>query len=102
MTEAESLYLKIGLSIAGSEKSQLFGKPCFKINKKAFICFFQESMVFKLTNDVHKEAINLEHAFLFDPSGKGRPMKQWVQVSYKDKDSWSMLANEAANYVSNS
>lgn len=54
----------------------MFGKPCFKVNKKAFICFFQNEMVFKLFGEVHKDALSLDGSQLFDPSGKNRPMKE--------------------------
>jgi len=49
MAKEETLYLTIGQKIKNAEQSQMFGKPCFKINSKAFICFFQNCMVFKLT-----------------------------------------------------
>ena len=48
----------------------MFGKPCFKINGKAFICFFQNEMVFKLTGENHSEALSFDGTQLFDPSGK--------------------------------
>ncbi|HYG52293.1 MAG TPA: hypothetical protein VD905_15390 [Flavobacteriales bacterium] len=55
MSKRESLYLSIGKKIKGAEESQLFGKPCFKVNGKAFICFFEDEMVFKLNGTQHKE-----------------------------------------------
>lgn len=99
MTTEESLYLTIGQSLNDTVQSQMFGKPCFKTGGKAFICFFQNEMVFKLTGDIHKQAFNLEGSKLFDPSGKGRPMKEWVQVSYKHKEHWQEFAEAALKYV---
>lgn len=99
MTEQEQLYLSIGKKLKEAEQSQMFGKPCFKINGKAFICFFQNEMVFKLTGDIHKEALTLKGSQLFDPSGKKRPMKEWVQVSGEHSDKWTKFAKEAMNYV---
>ena len=89
MTKEEIHYTSIGQKIKDAEQSQMFGKPCFKINGKAFICFFQNQMVFKLTGDTHSEALSLDGSQLFDPSGKKRPMKEWVQVNfyYKDQNS---------------
>lgn len=75
MTEQEILYLEIGQKMKSAEQSQMFGKPCFKTEGKAFICFFQNEMVFKLTGKVHEEALGLSGSQLFDPSGKGRAMK---------------------------
>ncbi len=39
MSKEEILYVSIGQKMKSAEQSQLFGKPCFKINGKAFICF---------------------------------------------------------------
>lgn len=100
MSEKENdHYLKIGRQLPGSEESQMFGKPCFKINKKAFVAFFQDAMVFKLRGDSHTKALNLKGAKLFDPSGKKRPMKEWVQVPFNHKKHWKIFAKEAMNYV---
>lgn len=100
MTEAEQLYTGIGQSLKEAEQSQMFGKPCFKVNKKAFVAFFKECMVFKLTGDEHAKALNLEGAELFDPSGKKRPMKEWVQVPFQHAKKWKELAKSAHAYVS--
>ena len=95
----QEFYIQTGNQIEGSIESQMFGKPCFKINKKAFVCYFQESMVFKLEGGEHSKALNLEGAKLFDPSGKGRPMKAWVQVPFSHKETWSSFAKAAAEFV---
>jgi hypothetical protein len=100
MTVEEILYFSIGQGLKDAVQSQMFGKPCFKINGKAFISFFQDEMVFKLTGDVHKEALSLEGAHLFDPSGKGRAMKEWVQIPINHKDKWPVYAEAAMKYVS--
>jgi hypothetical protein len=99
MTPEASLYLNIGQGLSETIESQLFGKPCFKTGGKAFICLFQNDMVFKLTGDAHKQAISLNGSRLFDPSEKGRPMKEWVQVSYHHKDKWPEFAEAALKYV---
>lgn len=99
MSEAEKTYHSIAEKIPDAVKSQMFGKPCYKVNGKAFCCFFQEEMVFKLTGDVHHEALSFDGSQLFDPSGKKRPMKEWVQVSFDYQDSWEKFAQAAADYV---
>ncbi|MEE9453477.1 MAG: hypothetical protein V3V13_03710 [Paracoccaceae bacterium] len=74
----------------------LFGKPCAKFEGKAFVAFFQDCMVFKMTADRCQELIRLKpDSKLFDPSGKGRPMKEWVQVPSKYDADWRDLASEA-------
>lgn len=96
---AQETYEQVGQSVAGAVSSQMFGKPCFKIEGKAFASFFQEAMVFKLTGSARESAQQLEGAVLFDPSGKGRPMKEWIQVPFTHKDRWPELAAMAAQYV---
>ncbi|MBX7204394.1 MAG: hypothetical protein K1X81_03115 [Bacteroidia bacterium] len=99
MTKQETLFTEIGQKIKGAEQGQLFGKPCFKINGKAFICFFQNCMVFKLTDTQHREALSLDGSGLFDPSGKNRPMKEWVQVQFDQSKKWEKFALAAFEYV---
>lgn len=100
MTKEEEFYISIGQKIKNAEQSQMFGKPCFKIGGKAFVCFFQNEMVFKLTGETHSDVLSLDGSQLFDPSGKKRPMKEWVQVSFDYSDNWKEYAIFAMEYVS--
>ena len=99
MTPAEKFYTETGQSLKGAEQSQMFGKPCFKVNGKAFCSLFDDEMVFKLKGEPHEEALGLKGARQFDPSGKKRPMKEWVQVPYTSKAKWPELAKAAMKYV---
>lgn len=101
MTEEEEKFHKVASAIPNAEKGQLFGKPCYKISKKAFCCFFNNEMVFRLSGELHDEALNHEGAVLFDPSKQQRPMKEWVQVPYRYKEQWANFAKEAAEYAHN-
>jgi hypothetical protein len=100
MENERTFYEQTGRQLPDTAVSQMFGKPCFKINGKAFICFFQDCMVFKLTDEAHREALTLTGSVLFDPSGKGRAMKEWVQVTFEHKSKWKKLAKAAYDYVS--
>jgi hypothetical protein len=106
MKKEEQLYESIGDSFVGKhsgiEKSQMFGKPCLKTDGKAFASFFQDQMVFKLGGDQHAKAIKMKGAVLFDPSGKGRAMKEWVQVPFAHQKEWQVLTEQALKYVSSS
>jgi hypothetical protein len=102
VSKQEDLYLEIGTGLKGAEQSQMFGKPCFKINGKAFVCFFQDAMVFKLTGEAHAKAIALKGSRLFDPSGSKRPMKEWVQVNFENHKAWMAFATDAIKYVKES
>jgi hypothetical protein len=99
MRAEEIAYLAIGRELEGAEESQMFGKPCFKINGKAFMSLFDNQLVFKLSGDAHAEALSLDGSELFDPSGKNRPMKEWVQVPFHYVDKWPEFAESALNYV---
>ncbi|WP_276132555.1 hypothetical protein [Polluticoccus soli] len=99
MDKEQKLYTEIGNSLKDAVESQMFGKPCFKINNKAFICFFQNCLVCKLTGDEHAAAMKLKGAVLFDPSGKGRAMKEWMQIPYDHKAKWKGFAQAALEYV---
>ncbi len=99
MTSEETLFFATGRALKKAEESQMFGKPCFKVNGKAFTCFFGKDMVFKLAGDTHTAALALKGSKLFDPSGKGRPMKEWVQVPFTHHQYWEKFAGEALRYV---
>lgn len=99
MTQPDRAYIEAAESISGATQSQMFGKPCFKVGGKAFVAYFQDAMVFKLTGDKHANALALEGAQLFDPSGKGRAMREWVQVPLAHKTLWPAFATAAAQYV---
>jgi len=100
--EEEQLFVTIGERTSGAVKGNLFGKDCFKVEGKAFVCFFQQCMVFKLQGETKNEALSLDGSSLFDPSGKGRPMKEWIKVPYTYHQHWEKFAQEAFNYVSSS
>lgn len=99
MTPEEEQYHKSCNKIIGVESSKMFGSPCYKIHKKAFCCFYGNQMVFKLTGEAHSEALSLDGAERFDPSKKGRPMKEWVQLPYDYHELWPAFAKAAAKYV---
>lgn len=100
MTKEEKYFHEVAAKIEGAETGKLFGKLCYKTGKKAFCCFFQNEMVFKLNGEIHEDALSLDGANLFDPSGKNRPMKEWVQVPYHYQDLWEIFAKAAFKYVS--
>ena len=80
--------------------SKMFGMPCLKnSNGKAFAGYYQGAMTFKLGAPRHAEALALSGARLFDPSGMGRPMKEWVEVPSEHASRWLELAREAMRYV---
>lgn len=83
MADAETRYETLAETLAAQPnvtRAKMFGMPVVKVNGNAFMGYFKESMTFKLTGKSHASALKLAGARLFDPSGMGRPMKEWVQV----------------------
>ncbi|BBB69922.1 hypothetical protein UNDYM_5669 [Undibacterium sp. YM2] len=102
MSDAQAEYDKLTkklTAIASAEPGQMFGKACLKINGKAFVALHKETVVFKLTGDEHAKAIALADAVLWDPSGKGRPMKEWVALTATHGKKFPTLAQAALEYV---
>src|SRR4028119_189286 len=99
MNTEEKKYQEIGSSLPNATSGQLFGKPCYKGGGKAFFCFFQNSAVFKLPPDLREEALRQSGALLFDPSGKGRPMREWVQMPFEHAADWERFAKAALAHV---
>ena len=80
--------------------SNMFGKPCLKINGKAFCAFFKDQMVFKIgTEQIFKAIEKYQGAVNWDPSGNNRPMKDWLQVPFEYHEDWRVLAKKALEYV---
>ena len=79
-----------------------FGRPCIKGDGKVFVVLFGRDLAFKLAGDAHAEALEIEGAHLFDPRGKGHPMKEWVQIPAAQSTSWNRFARLAYQCVAGS
>ena len=100
MSSEQSYFEAIIENIPNATLSALFGKPCGKINKKAFVAFYQNEMVFKLGRvEVEDRLKQYEGAQKWDPSGKKKPMKDWIQVPGEYQEDWSALAQKAMEYL---
>jgi len=78
---------------------QMFGKKCIKVNNKAAVSLFKEYIVFKLPKEEVAQTLALSNSKLWDPSGKGRDMKEWVQLTIEHKSRFKELSIKAADYV---
>jgi hypothetical protein len=81
-----------------AERSQMMGMPCVKRNGKLVLGQVrdEDAVVFKLEDTGEREAaLALEGAHLFDPSGKGRPFREWVVVPPAHAAVWLRLAEVA-------
>lgn len=85
---------------AGVEAGQMFGKPCLKVKGKAFVAQHRGAVVFKLTAPQHAQAMAIEGAVLWDPSGKNHPMKEWVAIPATECKTYRAFAEAALDYAS--
>ncbi len=102
MSEAEDTYGLIAARLSlmpGVVQGHMFGMPSVMVNGKAFAGLHQDSMVFKLSGAPHTQALGVEGASLFDPQGRGRPMKEWVCIPLAQSSNWENFADEAFRYV---
>jgi len=101
-TDARTQYDAITSELAALSPTvagKMFGMPCLKSNGKTFAGFHEGAMVFKLAVPRHTEALALAGSRLFDPSGRGHPMREWVEVSAEHASQWFELARAALAYV---
>jgi hypothetical protein len=89
----------LAVSYDGVTTGQIFGKACIKTHGKALAAFFQGEIALKLAGEDHRAALALDGARLWDPSGKHRPMKEWVQIPFACAHAWPNLVARARNYV---
>ena len=76
----------------------MMGMPSLKRGKKMFGGLRGDELVVKLGRERVDELIAAGRAREFDPSGAGRPMKDWALVS-EPTDDWLALADEARAFV---
>lgn len=100
---SDQAYTNIGQQFSDQYETtmgQMFGKSCLKTGKKAFAAFHNGQMIFKIgqqeisfLKDKYSGSVN------WDPSGKKRPMKDWLQVPSEFSGDWNQLAKQALDYV---
>ena len=99
----EQIYTEIGQQFTdqyGTIAGQMFGKPCLKTEKKAFAAFFKGEMVFKIgAQEVNLLKEKYPGSINWDPSGKKRAMKDWLQIPSEFSEDWIELAKQALEYV---
>ena len=76
----------------------MMGKPSLKRGSKMFGGYRDGELLVKLGRERVDELVAAGRARPFDPSGAGRPMKDWALVSEPDDD-WLALADEARAFV---
>ena len=82
----------------GVTETQMMGMPSLKAGGKLFAGFRENALVVKVGKDRSAELIGSGRGEPFDPSGRDRPMRDWVVLSLP-ADDWSELAGEARRTV---
>jgi hypothetical protein len=80
-------------------RGAMFGMPCLKRSGKAFAGSFDGGLVVKLGQPEHAQALKLKGAQLFDPSGSGRVMKEWVVIPSAHKSKWVKFGVASITYA---
>ena len=79
----------------------LFGARSLTFEGTAFACLKGGCLAVKLGagTSLHTEALTLSGSELFDPSGKGRPFKDWVAIADAQIKLWPRFAEAAFEKV---
>jgi hypothetical protein len=88
--------------IPDAKKGAMFGWQCYKCGNKPFVFFdrnTENAAAFKLSGEIYNEALALPNSDVFNPADKGKPMKNWVVVTYAQKGHWQCFALAAFEEV---
>lgn len=102
--EAMAEYQRITRALLGEGvvAGKMFGKDALKFESKAIACLFEEGMAFKVGRDSEpmNRAMQCPGATLYDPSGQGRPFRDWVAVPQSSIERWEGFAQAALSVAS--
>lgn len=97
--EAMNEFHRLARTLLGEEVEvgKMFGKDALKYESRAIACLLEDSMGFKVGRDSEAmaTAMNYPGAALFDPSGHGRPYRDWVSVPDSSLEHWEALMRAA-------
>lgn len=74
------------------------GMAALKVGAKLFGGCQEDDLVLKLGRDRVAELIDAGRAGPFDPSGRGRPMRDWARIPAPYED-WLELAEDAKAFT---
>lgn len=83
----------------GAIRKKMFGTPCLSAAGKGFAALTGAGIALKLNGDAHARALGLAGAELWDPTGRRRPMREWVHIPSAHRQEWPALAEAAMRYV---
>jgi hypothetical protein len=80
------------VAVAGDvQRTVWFGTPAAKVEGKIFIALWHGTLVARLGADEVDHRVASGDGVRFDPSGKGRAMKDWLE-SNAEQGEWTELA----------
>ncbi len=80
----------------------MFGMPTVKVSGKVFAGLWEKQLVVKIGVPRVQEMLRAKVGQPFDPSGRGRPMKEWISIkepAAQAQKKWLALAQEAKAFV---
>lgn len=97
----EESFVAAQLEIPEVEKRKFFGWDCLTFNRNAYLAWKTgDEIAVKVSVEDFETAIEWEGTEKYDPSGKNRPMKQWIYASREAAYShWPALAEMAVAYA---
>jgi hypothetical protein len=79
-------------------ETQMMGMPALKLGGKLFGGRSGADLVLRIGRERADELIAEGRGSAFDPSGRDRPMKDWVMLG-APSDDWRALAQEAKEHL---
>jgi hypothetical protein len=87
------------LAVAGDvEQALWFGAPAVKVNNKIFFALRRGAVIARLGAEEVDARVLAGDGVRFDPSGKGRPMKDWLE-SNAEHGEWVELGLAALAFT---
>src|SRR4051812_2308172 len=94
--DVDAVFDGIGEELAprGVLTGALFGARSLTFDGTAFACVKGGRFAVKLGagSPLHAQALALPEGKLFDPSGKDRPFKDWVEIAPSHSEQWPRYA----------
>jgi hypothetical protein len=84
---------------AGVERALWFGAPAAKVEGKIFLALWRGALVARIGADEVGARVLAGDGVRFDPSGKGRAMKDWLEAD-AEPDDWTELGAAALAFTS--
>jgi hypothetical protein len=81
---------------------EMLGHPALVYGDKAFAVFDGAHLALKLNEEQYRAAMALPNSTLWDPSGRHRPMTNWVRIAPSERPYWSGLVHAALKFAKSS